>query len=221
MAKILLLHGYGVGVTYPFFRQALGPHAGFDAFGPQIDAGEAVVFRWDIAVTISLLNLLNPFAYLKLYRDEFALARSASLQARLGQVFSEAQPETIVCHSMGAALLLTYVEQHGLPGCVRRVVFSQADIDADYPVPSALHQRLTDGSLRLDNYHSWQDQALWSSAFIHRSWRAGLFGLRDARVRNHFFPLRRGPNWHTSAICDPEFRRIVLSESSAEGSGRL
>lgn len=209
MARILLLHGYGVGVTYPFFRPALGAHAGFDAFGPQIDAGEAVVFRWDMAARISGLNLLNPFAYLKLYRDEFALAVSESLQIRLKKMFETEQPETVICHSMGAMLLLTYIQQHGLPESVRRIIFSQADIDANYPLPLVLRARLTAGSLRLDNYHSWQDQALWSSAFLHRTMRAGLFGLRDPLVQNHFFALKHGPNWHTSAICDPDLVKQI------------
>lgn len=196
MAKYALIHGYAVGLHVPRLRPPLGANAGFSGFDAEIAAGNATVFRWDIPHVVPMEQRIDVRPYLSLYERERALVSDDATHARLTSSLHAEQPEIIVAHSMGCALLWEHLHRHPLPASVRRVVFVQADlVTAPGPLPAM--------SAELLNLYCPWDPALLVSVLYHRRGRAGLTGLHVLGVRNELFPLWKPWNLHTSSIRDP------------------
>lgn len=195
MSTFALIHGYATGLRVPRLRQPFGANAGFSAFNKELAAGNASIFRWDIPETIALKEAVRVRPFISLYERERVLVSTDATHARLAFYLNAEQPEVIVAHSMGCALIWEHLRRHPLPASVRRVVFSQADLSsAPGPLPVMTAQ--------LCNLYCPWDPALLASVLYHRTGRAGLTGLRAEGVQNRFFPLWKPWNLHTSGIRD-------------------
>lgn len=197
MSDIALIHGFATGLNLSVIRTARGREAGFFGFKGLIEKGVAKPFRWDAIENVSFWKALSPLTYLTVYRREREMVQSEETHAALDAFLRDERPSVIVCHSMGCALLLSFLSRHTLPSSVRHVVFVQADIPRDTPLPAA-------PSVTWHNLHCPWDPTLFASALYHRSVRAGQTGLRDRRARNRLTPLYGGWNLHTVSISDPK-----------------
>lgn len=196
MADIALIHGFATGLDVSVFRARKGADAGFGGFRRAVEEGRARAFRWDVAEHISFWKALSPFTYLNVYRREQAQIYSETMHEALATFLQRERPHVIVCHSMGCALLLSFLARHTLPTSVRHVVFVQADIPRDTVIPSS-------AAVTWHNLYCPWDPTLLASSLLHRTTRSGLVGLRDTCVENRLTPLHRGINLHTASINDP------------------
>jgi hypothetical protein len=200
--KYLLIHGYGIGLQYSFFKSAEGENAGFGAFDDLIIAGEAKVFRWEIARKLSFRESINLKLNIKQYDIEMLKTENQEVYHRLQKELGLTKPEIIVCHSAGSSLLLNYLTNHTLPSCVKKIVFIQSNIPQDMVFPDYLQEKLQQKKIKLLNIYCYWDQALWSLVFIGRQISIGLLGSKNTYVKNIFFPLYKTLNLHTSSIND-------------------
>lgn len=211
--KTLLIPGYATQLRASIFRAPLPRHEGFFAFQSAVDAGDTDVFHWGISRCFSFLQSLNPFSYLKLYRDEETLAHSLETQQRLFDMIAASGTERIICHSMGCRLLLNTINSLGLPSSVRSIVFLQADIDAHATVDLPKN-------VSIKNYHCFWDQSLFASSVVHQNIRIGMCGWKHINVENHFYALLKPMNLHTSPMRDEKLandlcRNIIQHSSRA------
>lgn len=200
MADVVLIPGYATELASAF-RSARGADGGFGAFAGDVAAGRAVVYRWGVLGHAKWHHSINPFYFLRLYRRERALACAHQTLEALHALLQQESPTQIVCHSMGCLLLVEYLKKFVLPASVERIVFVQADIDANTEIVS---------TVPLTNVHCPWDPTLALSSLHHRQLRAGLVGLRQAD--NHHFSLRLPVNLHTSSIRDSRLRRMIFPE---------
>lgn len=212
MSRIVLIHGFATGIRFSIFRKACGDDAGFTAFRPAVESGEAKAFRWDIKEMATFWQSLNPRYSWRIYHRERKIAESEETHQALQTFLETEKPEIVVCHSMGAYLLLKYLTRHPLPSSVRAVVFNQADIDpAAFILPPSLLPSLESGAIRFVNVYCPWDVTLLLSALVSGSRKAGLVPVPRPRLENAFFPLIKPWNSHTSAIRDNRFFRFVRS----------
>lgn len=209
MSKTLLIHGYAADLTAWKFRRAFGEHAGFVAFDEAIASAEVTVFRWGIERTLTLAQSINPFSYLKLYRDEEKLAESAALQQGLLWYIEKHGIERIVCHSLGCRLLLGTLNGAKLSSSVKSIVFLQAD----FPSRARIDHLDTTNAIEIKNYHCFWDQSLLVSSILHGNLRAGLVGWRQSSIKNIFYPLLKAINLHTSPMRDRKLAKKLLDQS--------
>jgi hypothetical protein len=200
--KYLLIHGYGIGLQYSFFKSAEGENAGFGAFDDLIIAGEAQVFRWEIARKLSFIESINLKLNIKQYDIEMLKTENQGVYHRLQKELELTRPEIIVCHSAGSSLLLNYLTNHILPSCVKKIVFIQSNISRNRFFPEYLQAKLQKKEIKLINLYCYWDQALWSLILIGRHISIGLLGSKNTYVKNIFFPLYKTLNLHTSSIND-------------------
>lgn len=193
--KTLLVHGYATKLHASIFRAPLTNHEGFVALNSEIESGAVEVLHWGIDRSLSFFESLNPFSYLRLYRDEELLVESRELQQSLFAKLSSSGTERIICHSMGCRLLLNTTKIFGLPPSVQSIVFLQADVDADTPLELPKE-------VSIKNYHCFWDQSLIASSILHRNLRIGMRPWKHDGVSNRFFPLLRPINLHTSQLRD-------------------
>ncbi len=205
MSTFALVHGYATGLRVPRLRQPLGANAGFSAFNTELAAGDASIFRWDISETVDLPDAVRVKPFVTLYERERLRVSDEATHKRLAFYLAAEQPEVVVAHSLGCALVWEHLRRHPLPASVKRIVFSQADVP---PVPDL---PVLPSAEILNLYCPW-DPALLVSVAYHRTGRAGLTGLRVSGVKNAFFPLWKPWNLHTSGIRD---RRLVGMTSLA------
>lgn len=210
MVKTLLIHGYATDLTAWKFRRAFGEHAGFVAFDKAIASTEVTVFRWGIERILTLAQSINPFSYLKLYRDEEKLAESAALQQGLLWYIEKHGIERIICHSLGCRLLLGTMNGGKLPSSVKSIVFLQAD----FPSQARIDHFDTENTINIKNYSCFWDQSLLASSILHGNLRAGLIGWQQSNVKNIFYPLLKGINFHTSPMRDRKLAKKLLNLSS-------
>ena len=210
MGKTLLIHGYATNLTAWKFRKAFGEHAGFIAFDEAITSAETTVFRWGIERTLTLAQSINPFSYLKLYRDEEKLAESAALQQGLLWYIEKHGIERIICHSLGCRLLLGAMNNAKLPSSVKSIVFLQAD----FPSRARIDHLDTVNSVEIKNYFCFWDQSLLTSSIFHGNLRAGLIGWKQLNIKNIFYPLLKGINFHTSPMRDRKLAKKLLDDQT-------
>jgi len=197
MSDITLIHGFATGLNVSIFRTARGPEAGFYGFRNLIERGIAKPFRWDERENVSFWKSLLPMTYITVYEREREKVRSETTLTALDTFLRDEQPRVVVCHSMGCALFLSFLTRNELPASVRHVVFIQADVPRDAALPAS-------ANAAWHNLYCPWDPTLFASALYHRTWRAGLTGLRDARATNRLTPLFGGWNLHTVSISDPK-----------------
>ncbi len=202
MSTFALVHGYAVGLHVPRLRPPLSADAGFSAFRGELAAREASIFRWEIPLVVPMDERISVRPYVSLYERERALVSEEATHARLAFYLKAEQPEIIVAHSMGAALIWEHLRRQPLPASVRRVVFVQADLVTRPGEVPAMTAEL------LNLYCPW-DPVLFASVLYHGKGRAGLTGLRVPGVRNRLFPLWKPWNLHTSCIRDRALVKIA------------
>jgi hypothetical protein len=189
MGKVLLIPGYGTETQWTSHRGPGSAHAGFGAARALLVAGRAAAFRWGLpARALRPLARFDPRTHWRLYAVERRqAARPVTLQA-LHELCQTLEPAVVLCHSLGCQLWLHYTQAYALPPSLRRVVFVQADVPADFvPGPAAVQARLAAGELAWLNLWCGWDQALLASAALNGRWPAGLLGARHGLVQNRFF----------------------------------
>jgi hypothetical protein len=207
--QFLLIHGYGVGAQYLSFHQAEGVNAGFGAFDKLITEGRVGVFRWDISKYFGYNTMFNPLNHLELYNQERAKAQSIEIHAKLTKTLLQTSPETIVCHSMGCHLLMSYLKLNILPDSVKTIVLIQADIPNDTPLSKIVESQIRAKKLKIINLYCPWDQALLTTLPLHFKLKAGLTGYKNPLVQNRSFPLYKRSNLHTSSINDPDLVKLL------------
>lgn len=206
MLKILLIHGYGIGIRSSIFKPAEGEDAGFGAFKELIKEGIAKVFRWDIQSNFGLPQVVNVKNYLAIYKKERDLAISLSLQDRLFEVIQSYKPTVIICHSMGCYLFLHFSNQRALPSFVTKIIFVQADLPYDFKILNKdILKRLEIGQLTFINYYCPWDPTLLADTIMKKSKIAGAVGASVPYVKNEPFPLYRKINLHNCNISNKKF----------------
>lgn len=206
MTKAILVHGYAVGIKASIFRQPLGEHAGFSVLNSEVESGDVKAFRWCKNLSLSMIQSANPFQYLKLYRDEEALAESSATQSALFDFLISENPSTIICHSLGCRLLIGMLNAHGIPQSITKIVLLQGDAPTTSSITNvAILDRLANKTLTIENHYCWWDQSLLASSMLHRTNRIGLLGWKQSGVKNTFYPLLKLLNLHTSPLRDREF----------------
>jgi hypothetical protein len=202
MAKILLIHGYAAGIA-PYSNSA---QATFKAFDKMIEAKDAVVFYWALKKTLNIFQFMNPAEQLNVYKLEKEKAQSGALQEELKNTLDVHKPEVIISHSMGAFLLVEFINKHGLPSHVKKIVFVQADISHRFEITDyKTNERLQKGELKWINYYFPLDSALWSSSILNRYIPAGLKKCMNRHIESKRFISFKKLNPHLSTICDSAF----------------
>ena len=210
MSQILLIHGFGINIASPF-QSPLGETKGFDCFQDQIANQTAQTFEWSIATKYTFLQSMNPSCYLKTYREEQKKAESYAIHEQLNEMIIKEQPSTIVCHSMGAYLLLNYLEHFESTNSVKDIIFTQADISTNRNLHKLrIYDQLKRNKIKITNYYCQWDPALLSSSIYNSSLRAGLKGINEDIVCNKFFPLNKHLSAHISPLMDEDFARKCL-----------
>ena len=193
MADIALIHGYATELSIPGIRKPLGPFGGFLGWSHLVATNRAVVFHWGIPHTIPIKHLPVPGHVYSLYEQELRAATSTETTDRLAKWLQTTQPKTIVCHSMGCQLLLETLQRNPCASSVKKIVFLQADISSQTPLPLV-------PNVRWEILYCPWDPTLWLSSMVHRTIRAGLVGLTDTQAHNKLTPLWRLPNLHMSSM---------------------
>ena len=215
--QYLLIHGFGTKVNYDLAFYQYPPTEDFLAWESDIEFGNAKIFSWGIRQDKNWKNIANAAQYLELYRREKSLAQNKYMMLELDKAIKETQPEIIVCHSMGAFLLENYCETYELSGCVKKIVFSQADIRS---IPNLEKQLELNPNLKLYNYYCGWDPALNTSLVLNLSRPAGLYGIKikkeyENQIKNIFFPLGfSSTNLHIDAINSPKFKKLIDLDKS-------
>ena len=207
--KYFLIPGYGVGAQYVNFKQPEGLNAGFGAFEELIKQNQATVFRWDINRYFGWLEFINPLKHLELYKMEESKSQSKNTHDQLQLELFTAMPRTIICHSMGSQLLISYLQSHKLPDSVIQIIFIQSNIPSKQKLPDYLQNLLRSKRITLINLFCPWDQALISLIFLRFFVPAGMVGLKNNPIINIFFPLYKTPNLHTSSISDPKLIKLI------------
>lgn len=210
MAKIVLIHGYGVGLSAR--TTPLEEHLGFAGFYELLQKRSVAVFAWNQEENHSPLYFFNPSNHYKVYKQEKSAAASDAVFSKLTTFLTAEQPHTLVCHSLGALLLLNYAQHHTLPSCVKKVVLVQADVPADLTTvisKESLH-KLTAQTEVLNVYCPW-DPALITSKILHRYTPAGLTKVSLPNIKNKMIPLFGHWNLHTATIMQKQFAEFVAA----------
>ncbi len=215
--QYLLIHGFGTKINYDLGFYQYPPTEDFLAWEKDTEFGNAKIFSWGIKQDKNWKNFANVAQYWELYNREKSLAANKYMLIELDKAIKETKPEIIVCHSMGAFLLENYCETYELPGCVKKIVFSQADIRT---IPN-LEKRLEKNcNLKLTNYYCGWDPALITSLALGWSRPAGLYGIKvknelGSQIKNIFYPLGfSGTNLHIDAINSPKFKKLIDLDKS-------
>lgn len=208
--KIVIIHGYAADMEMGWSRPSLGYDAGFRAFRPLLDSGEAVMFRWGEHICFSAIHYINPFAHLRVYRTEKNKAVSDKLQREFSEFLDRERPDTLVCHSMGSYLLVNYINKYGLPDFIKKIIFVQADIPARTAISRHdIIRRAEKKELYIYNYHCWWDITLISSMVLNGYIPLGLTRSKAGYVNSRFFPLYRTINLHQSSMNDKKFIELI------------
>lgn len=205
----LLIHGYGIGASYLNFHQAEGISAGFGSFDKLIYQKKVVVFRWDIQRYFGYKTFFNPLNHLALYSEERAKAQSPETHEHLLQIIEKYQPKTIICHSMGALLIISFLKNNLLSKCVQNIVLIQGDIPSDASIPQNIQTLIRDKKLNIINLYCPWDQALLTTLPLHFKFKIGLIRYKNPLVQNIFFPLYKRVNLHTSSINDKNLIKLI------------
>lgn len=209
--RTALLHGFAIEAEFSFFRPALGPDAGFEAFRAEVERGEVGVFRWGIPRHFAFWQIITVGSILKLYREEERRAADPEWQQKLFRYLEDGQIETIVCHSLGCRFLFDTINRYGVPSALKKIVFVQADVAQSQTVTNQQAiDKLHDGSLKLVNVYCAWDQSLIASSILTGRMRYGMAKVIRPYVQNVFMPLKTLPNLHTCSIKSKELHEFIL-----------
>lgn len=210
MANIVLIHGYGVGLSPS--KHPLEDLLGFAGFYDLLLRKKVAVFAWHQEENHSPLYFFNPRNHYQVYQKEKSAATSGTVFKSLEAFLQKEQPVTLVCHSLGALLLLTYINHHKLPDSVKKVVLVQADVPADLSLVTREKslRELTAAREVLNVYCPW-DPALITSKVLHKYNPAGLTKISTPQIKNKMIPLFGHWNLHTATIMQKQFAQFVAS----------
>lgn len=203
MAKIVLVHGYGAGLSPS--KDSFSLDLGFKGFQAGLISREVAMFTWYQQESHSLLSFLNPQFHYQTYRKEKIAAQSSEVLHKFKSFIEKEKPETIVCHSLGAYLFLNYMRKFAEISSIKKVVFVQADIPDDTKMP------VNPNSIKFVNAFCFWDPALLVSKILHHYTPAGLTGWRESTVTNKLIPLFGHWHLHISSIARAQFAQFVAS----------
>jgi hypothetical protein len=179
-----------------------------------IDSGEIDIFNWSEGEhKIKFYELLE---ILFLYRSERKMIhnKTSGLTKKLSDQIQIGEYTTIITHSMGGELLQTSIQQYGLPESVKSIYDLQSDAPVNsQPLGSEILHRLESAQLKWYNYHCFWDQSLLASVILNLRIPVGLFGSKHKYIQNVFYPLRDGPDLHTSIIKNPKLIKKICLEN--------
>lgn len=202
MADIVLIHGYGVGITP---QQSLTLDLGFSAFYEGLVSRDVALFSWYQNTSSGIINFLNiPFHYLT-YQKERTAADSEHVLRNLKRFIEKEKPEIVVCHSLGAYLFVEYVRKYHEEPSIKKAVLVQADMPSTITLPP------NSNKIQFINVFCPWDPALFTSKFMHHYTPAGLTGWKAPGVKNKFIPLFGHWNLHASTIAQKQFAKFVAS----------
>ncbi len=202
--KIILIPGYGTGVTRSIFKKEVSKLRGFEIFSKT--AG-VEVFEWGRDYNYSFLQSLNPLVAIKLYFQEKKMVLDPGMQEKLYQYLQLHKPQTIVAHSQGTVLLTEVLKNYPLP-YIKKIIFVQSDLRMNNENQDILKN--ISSHTKLLNVHCFWDQALLSSLLLNQSVPLGL--KKDKIFQNHFIPLWRTFNLHESSLNDPRLLALSLAK---------
>lgn len=203
MAKIVLVHGYGTGLSP--LKSSKTDHHGFSGFEKGILSKDVAVFSWHQEENSSLLKFINPYFHYKTYEKERSAAQSTELLKGFKKFIEKEKPDIVVCHSLGAYLFLNYLKQYEEVSSIKKAVFVQADLKNNKPFPA------NPNHIEFTNVYCPWDPALLTSKVMHGYTPAGLTGWKQPQVRNKFIPLFGHWNLHISTIAQKQFAEFVSS----------
>ncbi|PIY79707.1 MAG: hypothetical protein COY81_01170 [Candidatus Pacebacteria bacterium CG_4_10_14_0_8_um_filter_43_12] len=203
MARIILIHGYSVGITIS--SGPLPADLGFSSFEEQLATREAVMFSWYQEEKHSFFSFINPFYLHQLYKIEKIASQSVAVLTRLAKLLTEEQPEIIVCHSLGTTLLLNFLNAFSLEKSVEKIIFIQSDIPKNTAIPETLTQ------VEFLNVYCFWDPVLLLSWFLNGVRPIGLIGWNRPGIVNRFVPLFGRWNLHNASIADKKFALAITS----------
>jgi len=211
MTKIVLIHGYGYKIKVKNIMINNMISTEFEGFNRLLNDGRCVLFDWSTSRLLGIHEVSNPLKQIEIYQQDKKSATSSIVQDSLTNYLIEHAPSVIVAHSLGSYVLMNQVYCSNLPRSVRHVVFVQADIPYVYAsTETDFYHRVRNKQIFWHNFYCLWDNALYASFFINRYIPKGLFGSKNKYIRNYFFPLNHGPNFHTSSIRDIRFSNKVM-----------
>ncbi len=98
MSRIVLVHGFAVGLTAPIVRRGFGASASFRAFDAFVERGEAAVFRWGIECHVKPWQLMNLIFLHGHYLGERALAMDPATIDDVKTFLEKERPRVVVAH---------------------------------------------------------------------------------------------------------------------------
>lgn len=198
---ILLIPGYGVEVVCDRLNYDLTETKGFDGFDSLLANGEAKVFTWGVNRHYSLSQFVSPLVQWQLFAEEKNLAANTETLSNLQNTLEEGSFSTIVCHSLGALVLVKYLQERNLTRSVKKVVFVQACVDNYEFLESRMWRQVKVlKSFTFVNYWCWWDQALISYSILAKKSVIGLTPDKKLQKYSQFLPLTKLWNLHTSSI---------------------
>lgn len=213
MKKIILIHGYGIGLNAPPFCKSYGQNVGFEAFDEDIRNKTAIPFRWTLEKTMPFPESLNIFEHINFYNQEKRLTRNANIHYQLDQLLHQENPDLILCHSLGSVLFLNYAQNYQFPSTIKHLIFVQADLSHKTTQFSAqIKEMQNNNQLKITNYYCPYDQALLVTPILDGYIPAGLVGISYPKINNILFPLYGRTNLHASSICNPRLRNEIMKE---------
>jgi hypothetical protein len=167
MHNILLIPGYG-GTEGDFARGEKGRCMQYINQKAFEEHGNTTIYAWPLATPQP--SPLNVPACARLYITQARIATEPATWAHLRSMIEKTQPDTIICHSLGARLFLNmYAENPTLPTSVHTIFLAQGDVSRHKTVAIAPHHHFFCG-------HSLKDELLWLSALVNFRLPMGLFG---------------------------------------------
>jgi hypothetical protein len=209
--KILFISGFATELKIPSISRDLSQFRGFNFLKklPATYEIEASFFKWGKACSFSILDTLNPILWLALFKDEQKMTNQTKLQESLAKQIIEGGYDKIVCHSLGARLLINTLDSQ----YTRDIDFSNTDV---YLIQACLNvdKTLKNSSRKVEitNIYCPWDPSLISN--ILASFEV-VNGLRKSnKTKNKFWPLYKTANLHVSSINDQNLLGWIVQDSS-------
>ena len=194
MSKILLVHGFGIGINS---YTAGSEIAGFHVFDKLIIKGEAKVFNWSIDKNIE--SKLHVNKYIELYFNERQKAFDKDTILSLYNFYKQNRFEVIIAHSLGAQLVQNLCRSFAIKA--RNLILIQADIDRKSTFQISAEKKV--------NFYSYLDNALIVSQLINHYKPAGLYGISTRDFLNIHFMSFQNINLHKSMLEDTRFFKEI------------
>lgn len=178
MEKILLIHGYGIGINSPFQRDKLENSSFYEAFKHK-HKKNLYFYNWTVCFDkLKLWEASNPFVQINIYKQEQSFINDINNQKKLANYIRTNNITKVVAHSMGANFVLQTINNH----CVESlktifVLQGDCDINLNHLDSKLNHQ------INIINYYNPFDYSLLTSILINGKLRAGNFGFKTENYK--------------------------------------